>query len=259
MFPVQWIWMLPVSYIDLGSVPCFWFFAGTRRSYNQEDQSSHNHWDLWGTNDCWPMQHGCGEAWWLPCRSGLLNPKSVICGIRVVCVCWNMPSIPWITSKCLDEYGTPVVPRCIATASNIPWGFLRRSTLLLELTILTSGLKNSSSVLISMECHLFSSVFRTFIRMFHRTFISLIACFCCSRGLSVPCLLNPAGRTNRMASYSGRSHMNRVTPWGPESWRVAEHPFMWQPAACFGFETGREITCPETDWTSCFGINSLTG
>ena len=121
MFPVQWIWMLPVSYIDLGSVPCFWFFAGTRRSYNQEDQSSHNHWDLWGTNDCWPMQHGCGEAWWLPCRSGLLNPKSVICGIRVVCVCWNMPSIPWITSKCLDEYWTPVVPR-IATASNIPWG-----------------------------------------------------------------------------------------------------------------------------------------
>ena len=108
-------------------------------------------------------------------------------------------------------------------------------------------IKNSSSVLTSMACHLFSSVFRSFIRMFHRKIISLIACFCCSRGLSVPCLLNPAGRTNRMASYSGRSHMNRVTPWGPESWRVAEHPFMWQPAACFGFETGREITCPETD------------
>ena len=46
--------------------------------------------------------------------------------------------------------------------------------------------------------------------------------------------------------FWAESHESRHS-LGPESWRVAEHPFMWQPAACFGFKTGREITCPETD------------
>ena len=80
--------------------------TGQWRCYDQENHHGFGDWNLRRAYDSWPVQYDCGEAWWLPYRSGLLD------GVWNRFYCRESMRL-WLSSVCVSYLGLDFLqPQC---------------------------------------------------------------------------------------------------------------------------------------------------